>query len=84
MRRQTGADLVLDELADRADATVAEVVDVVDVETDLDRLAVADAVEGGLAARAGATRYLIVATMSSTISTESDSGASRPSLRLIL
>ena len=48
--RQTGADLVLDELADRADATVAEVVDVVDVETDLGRLAAAEAVERRVAA----------------------------------
>src|SRR5690606_41591469 len=32
--RQTGADLVLDELADRADAAVAEVVDVVDVRSE--------------------------------------------------
>ena len=31
MRRQTGADLVLDQLADLADTTVAEVVDIVDV-----------------------------------------------------
>ena len=72
MRRQAGADLVLDELADRADATVAEVVDVVDVEADLGRLAGAQAVEGRVAVGAGATRYLIVATMSSTVSTESD------------
>ena len=35
--RQARADLVLDELADGADATVAEVVDVIDVETDLGR-----------------------------------------------
>ena len=42
---QAGADLVLDQLADRADATVAEVVDVVDVETQRDGLAVTGAVD---------------------------------------
>ena len=40
---ETGAHLVLDELADRADATVTEVVDVVNIETEVDRLAIADA-----------------------------------------
>ena len=49
---QTGADLVLDELADRADAAVAEVVDVVHVEADVDLLAVADARERSCARRA--------------------------------
>ncbi len=48
---QTRADLVLDQLADRADATVAEVVDVVGRETDLGLLAAADALEGLLGAR---------------------------------
>ena len=43
---QARADLVLDELADRADAAVAEVVDVVHVEADVDLLAVADTREG--------------------------------------
>ncbi len=45
--RQTRADLVLDQLADRADATVAEVVDVVGLDADLDRLAAARAGQGG-------------------------------------
>src|SRR3954469_11928184 len=44
---QTGADLVLDELADRTDAAVAEVVDVVHVEAELDGLAVAHPGQGG-------------------------------------
>ena len=56
MRRQTGADLVLDELADGADATVAEVVDVVDVETDLGGLAAADAVRTSSSPRVQARR----------------------------
>ncbi|PHJ89466.1 hypothetical protein VF08_37745, partial [Nostoc linckia z8] len=47
---ESRADLVLDELAHRADATVAEVVDVVDVETDLDVLATAHTLEGLVAA----------------------------------
>ncbi len=42
---QTSADLVLDQLADRADATVAEVVDVVGGETDLGLLTGADPLE---------------------------------------
>src|SRR5690606_10164531 len=44
--RQTGADLVLDQLADSADTAVAEVVDVVDRDADLGLLARADAGEG--------------------------------------
>jgi hypothetical protein len=47
---QTRAELVLDQLADRADAAVAEVVDVVGRETDLGLLATADAREGLLGA----------------------------------
>ena len=47
---QTRADLVLDELAHRADAAVAEVVDVVDVDADLRGLAVAHAGVGRVAA----------------------------------
>ncbi len=48
--REAGADLVLDQLADRADATVAEVVDVVDVQADLGGLARAQTVERRVAA----------------------------------
>ena len=43
---EAGADLALDELADGADATVGEVVDVVDLNADLDGLAIAGAGEG--------------------------------------
>src|SRR5690606_23301692 len=43
---QARADLVLDELADGADATVAEVVDVVRLDADVDGLAVARARDG--------------------------------------
>src|SRR5699024_1957837 len=39
--RETGANLVLDELADGADAPVAEVVDVIDVEADVSILTIA-------------------------------------------
>ena len=55
---QTRADLVLDQLADRADATVAEVVDVVGRETDLGLLAAADALEGLLGAGVQAHQVL--------------------------
>ena len=43
---EAGADLTLDELADGADATVGEVVDVVDLDADLDGLTTAGAGEG--------------------------------------
>jgi len=46
---QAGADLVLDQLAHRTDATVAEVVDVVDLHAHIHRLAVARALDDGLA-----------------------------------
>ena len=46
---QAGADLVLDELADGAEATVAEVVDVVDLDADVDLVAVLDALHRVLA-----------------------------------
>ena len=70
---QAGADLVLDELADVAQATVAEVVDVVDLDADVDLLAVrAPFMVVSPACRA--TMYLIVATMSSIDSIEALSG----------
>ena len=46
---QAGTDLVLDELADGAQTTVAEVVDVVDLDADRRGLAVAETLELGLA-----------------------------------
>ncbi len=46
---QAGADLVLDELADGAQATVAEVVDVVDLDAHVDLVAVLDALHRVLA-----------------------------------
>ncbi len=48
--RQTRADLILDELADGADAAVAEVVDVIDIQADGRRLAAANALEARIAA----------------------------------
>ena len=50
---QTGAQLVLDQLADLADTTVAEVVDIVDVHAQVNVLAVALARELGLARMQG-------------------------------
>ena len=43
---EAGADLALDEFADGADATVREVVDVVDLDADLDGFAISGAAEG--------------------------------------
>jgi len=59
---QARADLVLDELADGADAAVAEVVDVVGLDADLRRLAAADALDRdrlvGLDRHAGGARVV--------------------------
>ena len=44
---QTGADLVFDQFAHGADAAVAEVVDIVNINADVDVLAVADALDAG-------------------------------------
>ena len=46
---QAGADLVVDQFADRADAAVAEVVDVIDVDRDVGLFALAYTLDGALA-----------------------------------
>ena len=76
---QAGTHLVLDELADAAKATVAEVVDVVDLDSQVDvvRPSRRPFIVGSPACRT--TRSLIVATMSSMDSVEAASGSSSPS-----
>ena len=85
---QAGAELVLDQLADGAQTTVAEVVDVVGA--DLDDLAVLadDLVVRGVGERrpvaCSSTMKRIAATMSSMVSVCWSNGRCRPSFLLIL
>ena len=78
---QARADLVLDELADVAQATVAEVVDVVDLDASRPRRRHPG---GWSSPLCRATMYLIVATMSSTDRVESAEVVSQPELAVDL
>jgi hypothetical protein len=76
---QARADLVLDELAHAAHAAVAEVVDVVGLDARNSTGSPSRTPAIVSSPRCRATRYLIVATMSSSVRTESCRSASRPS-----